>query len=419
MLDRTSPPPFIQSNSFELLTPGFQALPNNSKLYFVNGGEQEVLKLELVFEAGKWHESQPGISHFTSTLLPKGTTRHDTYYITHQFDFYGVHLEIHPGFDFTSVAVYGLPKNVIAVLDLLLDIISKATFPINELRQASDIYKQGLNINLEKTNFLAAREFRKYLFGNSHPYGYDIESNHIDRIQPEQLLAFRDNHFGQFTGFVSGKLSDEVKRIIGNKFSAIESRSVKPKAHSIIPEASGEYHLTKENSIQTSIRIGKLSIDRAHPDYPGLLLLNHILGGFFGSRLMKNIREEKGLTYGIHSSIHPLKHASYFVIGADVNQENRVLAVREIKGELAQLRNQSITDKELEVARNHFIGSLQTELSTPFAHADRIKLITLFNLPVNYYQQLIDQLLSLTGVTLQELAVNHFSENNLYTVSVG
>jgi zinc protease len=419
MLDRKKPPAYKQNKSFELLKPEIQELSDTNKLYFINGGEQDVLKLELVFKAGKWQEPHPGISHFTSTLLAKGTADHDSFQITYRFDFYGIHLEIHPGFDFTSIALYGLPKNIINVLDLFLDILSNATFPEDELRQAADIYRQGLKINLEKTNFVAAREFRKYLFGNSHPYGYDIESDNIDRIHRQSLIEFRNNYFGEFTGFISGKISDSVKKSISGKLNQLKFRESKPVTHAKAPSNPGEFHHTKEGSIQTSIRIGKLTIDRHHSDFPGLLLLNHLLGGFFGSRLMKNIREEKGLTYGIHSSIHPLKNESYFVIAADVNSDSRNLAVTEIRAELAQLRNQLVPTKELEVARNHFIGSLQTELNTSFAHSDRIKLITLFKLPSTYYQQLIDQLLSITEIQLNELAGQYYSEEGLYTISIG
>jgi zinc protease len=419
MLDRKKPPAYLQNKSFELLKPEIQELSNKNKLCFINGGEQDVLKLELVFEAGKWQESYPGISHFTSTLLPKGTATHDSYQITNQFDFYGIHLEIHPGFDFTSIALYGLPKNLINVLDLFLDVLSNATFPEDELRQAADIYRQGLKINLEKTNFVAAREFRKCIFGNSHPYGYDIESNNIDHIHQQSLIEFRNNYFGEFTGFVSGKISDSVKSSISGKLKQLKVCESKPVKHTKAPANPGEFHHNKDGSLQTSIRIGKLTINRPHPDYPGLLLLNHLLGGFFGSRLMKNIREKKGLTYGIHSSIHPLKNESYFVITADVNRENHNLAVAEIKAELAQLRSQVVPSKELEVVRNHLIGSLQTELNTPFAHADRIKLITLFNLPSNYYQELIDQIFSISEIQLNELAGYYYSEEGLYTISIG
>jgi len=419
MLDRKKPPQFVQNKSFDLLIPEIQNLGKSGKFVCINSGEQELIRIELVFYAGRWHEKFPGISHFTSTLLPKGTTRHTCSQITNTFDLYGVHLQIHPGFDFTTVSLIGLTKNIPLVLDLLIDVISDPIFPENELQQAIEIFKQGLKINLEKTSFIASREFRKILFGQAHPYGYDIELSNLNNIHKNKLTQFHQSSFSDVNVFVSGKINDKTKTLIFDKLSQLKSQTVNPIQHNPSPSNTQENHITKEGAVQTSLRIGKLSINRYHPDYPGLLLLNHLLGGFFGSRLMKNIREEKGLTYGIHSSIHPLQHYSYLVIGADVNRENKQLVISEILNELNRFKNSTVTYEELELARNHFIGSLQAEMSTPFAHADKIKSMTLFNLPNNYYQQLFDSIFKITDHQIIELANQHLSESQIHTVSIG
>ncbi len=156
-----------------------------------------------------------------------------------------------------------------------------------------------------------------------------------------------------------------------------------------------------------------------HPDYPAILLLSHILGGFFGSRLMKNIREEKGLTYGIYASLHTQKHRRYMVIGADVNKENLELTFDEIRKELKRLRIEKIEAEELDVARNHFIGSLQSEMTTPFAHADKIKTSLIFNLPDDYYQKLILRLDALSADELMETGGKYFNEETFHEVAVG
>jgi predicted Zn-dependent peptidase len=217
----------------------------------------------------------------------------------------------------------------------------------------------------------------------------------------------------------SGKITPHVKEQLVNAFQNFHSdRHATPVIQTPVPTVTDEF-LKKENSLQASIRLGKHSIPRLHPDYPSLLLLNHILGGYFGSRLMKNIREEKGLTYGIYSSIAALKHNSYVSIGTDVNIENRDLAIEEIKNELKHLRVGRISQSELEIARNHFIGSLQAEITTPFAHADKIKSILLHDLPGTYYQNLIHKIESLTNTDLQETARKYFDENSFSVVAVG
>jgi zinc protease len=149
------------------------------------------------------------------------------------------------------------------------------------------------------------------------------------------------------------------------------------------------------------------------------LFLNHILGGYFGPRLMKNIREEKGLTYGIHSSVHALQHDSFTVIGADVDKENKELTFREIKSELKKLRTEKITTEELDNTRYHFIGSLQTEITTPFAHADKIKNIILNNLPDQYYQRMISRISTISSEELQTTAEKYFHEDSFMEVAAG
>ena len=165
--------------------------------------------------------------------------------------------------------------------------------------------------------------------------------------------------------------------------------------------------------------MGKRSVLRSHPDYVPILFVSHILGGYFGSRLMKNIREEKGLTYGISASIHGLKHESYLVIGADVNKENKDLTFAEIRKELNLLRTQKIPADELETTRNHFIGSLQAEITTPFAHAEKIKTIQLYNLSPVHYQEMIRRIDSLTGSDVASISEQYFQEDSFLQVAVG
>src|SRR5688572_21056656 len=171
MLDRKNPPAFQKNSFFDLIKPKKITLPNGIVMTVVPGGEQEVIKIELIFKAAKWHESQAGVSYFTAQLLQKGTTTKNSFQISSDLDQYGVHLEVSPGFDFTSITLYGLTKNIDRFFELLLELITQPSFPEAELQQAKDIYIQGLKINLEKTSYLASRQIRRTLFGNAHPYG--------------------------------------------------------------------------------------------------------------------------------------------------------------------------------------------------------------------------------------------------------
>jgi zinc protease len=418
MLDRSIAPAFHKSSSLEVLNADITELPNGIKIYSISGGQQDVIKIELIFKAGRWFEKKTGAAHFASTLLSKGTDTKSSFDIASIFDLYGAHLEINPGLDVVSLSLYSLTKNLAPVLDLLLEITTRVSFPEKELEQAKSIFLENLQVNNEKTSFQASKLFRRSIFGKDHPYGIELEEN-INELTQENLR----NHYRQFFGdmfvLVSGKVNLKNANLIQSAFNSLQYRSNKPTVYQSEKEVPARISAGKEGSIQASIRMGKRFIGRSHHDYFDVLLLNHILGGYFGSRLMKNIREDKGLTYGIYASNHTLSNDNYFVIGADVNKENLDLTFAEIHKELHRLRTELINNDELNTARNHFIGSLQSEITTPFSHADKWKNILLYNLPVDYYSRLVRRMDEVTSDDLRNVAMKYYDASSFYEIAVG
>lgn len=419
MLDRKIAPEFNKNFDFALIEPEIVALPNGTTLYFIRGGQQDVIRIEVVMQAGRWYEQVRGSSYFTANLLSKGTHTKSSYAIASGFDAVGAHLEVSPGLDTVSIALYSLASKLHKALPLLLEIMQEAIFPEKELEQLKTIFSQNMKVNKEKTSFLSSQLFKKVLFGESHPYGSELDDSSLTTLTTDELKSFKQEFFNQFQIFVAGKIDDENKNLIVDAFGYTKKTAAHKQLHTPQPSSGLTHYETKLDSLQTSLRVGKRTIGRDHNDYPKLLLTNHILGGYFGSRLMKNIREKKGLTYGIHSSIHALQHDSYMAIGTDVNRENKSLALAEIQKELADLRTNLVDTQELDTARFHFIGSLQSDLATAFAHAEKIKTIVTHNLPKEYYQIIIQQLRDATNVELREIANRYFDETELIEVAVG
>jgi len=419
MLDRTVAPPFVKTSSFNLITPEEKALSNGIKLYFVPGGSQDVMKVEFIFDGGRWFEGKLGAAYFAAKMLSKGTQQKNSFEIASLFDQYGAHLEVSPGLDFVSISLYALTKKLSPVLGLLTEILSVPTFPEKELTQTQSVFIQNLRVNNEKTSYVASRLFRKNLFGGQHPYGSDLEEKDVVTLGANDL---RD-HFGKFFHsarvFVSGKIETASRKLIISTLEQIRQGGQSPaRQHSVAAKPGHEY-IRKEDSVQSSIRMGKRCVLRSHPDYVAVLFVSHILGGYFGSRLMKNIREEKGLTYGISASLHALRNDSFLVTGADVNKENVELTFSEIRKELKKLRTTAIDSGELETTRNHFIGSLQAEITTPFAHAEKLKTITLHNLQKDHYQAMIRTIDSITPTGIADISERYFHEDSFYEVAVG
>jgi zinc protease len=419
MLDRKVAPPFVKSSSFNLITPEEKQLTNGARLFFVPGGSQDVLKIELVFESGKWFEEQSGAAYFTGQMLSKGTKDKSSFEIAQLFDQYGAHLEVSPGLDFVSISLYTLTKKLQPVLQLLMEILSSPTFPENEFRQTQAVFIQNLKVNNEKTSYVASKLFRKNLFGENHPYGSELEEKDVLALQPNAL----QKHFGALYNsprvFVSGKLDANSKALMLDAFNQLQEHRAHDALHHPDHAQPRHQHVKKEDSVQSSVRMGKRSLLRTDPDYVPVLFVSHILGGYFGSRLMKNIREEKGLTYGISASIQGLKHDSYLVIGADVNKENVTLTFDEIRKELKELRTTPVSSDELETTRNHFIGSLQAEITTPFAHAEKLKTIALFSLRADHYQQMINRIEKIRPADIMAISERYFQESDFYEVAVG
>ncbi|MFZ5971597.1 MAG: M16 family metallopeptidase [Bacteroidota bacterium] len=418
MLNRSVAPPFVEADQFQLPSYEKEKLANGIDLFLVRHVQQEVLKIEIMFRAGKWYEPRPSVSHFTAQLLEKGTTKKSSTAIAEAFDRLGAHVEITPGYDYASVSLYGLVKNWQQAFALLIEIVTQPSFPAEELDLQKSIFLQNLKVNLEKNSFVASQQIRKNIFGAKHPYGSSVEEEQVQALQADMLRSFhRDAYAPQAVFVTAGAGFDQtplVQALAGWTNAHSPGNTASPE-----PALQKKQHLEKKDSMQTALRLARRSLLRQHADYPAALLFNHILGGYFGSRLMKNIREDKGLTYGIYSSLQPFAHDSMWVIGADVNKENSELAVREIRAELQRLVNEPVPPDELTTARNHFLGALQSEVANPFSVTDKIKNLYLHTLPANYYQELFDQLRKLNASDIMRVATTHFDAATLHEVTVG
>jgi len=419
MLDRTAAPRHVEINSFQLPYPEIKTLENGVPLFVLRGVSQQVLKIELVFSGSKWDESKNGLSYFTAHMLEKGTKNKNSFEIADFFDFHGASVEISPGFDFVSVSLFCLTKTISKVLPQFIELVSSSIFPEDELNLQKEIFNQSLKINNEKTSYVASKLIKQHLFGSSHPYGKSIEESDVNLLTSHDLRGFFHNNLLLNQVFIVGFLDESILGSIISQLRIIKPDLKKQKSSALIASQNQmSEHVEKPNSIQSSLRLGKRIINRNHKDYPALVLLNHIFGGYFGSRLMKNIREEKGLTYGIHSSLNNLRHDAFFVIGADVNRINKDTAITEIKKELYILCDKTVGAQELQTAKSHLLGSLQLEIANPFSVIDKIKVIHLNRLNENFYDELFVDILNVNEASIQRVAIDHLSDN-LIEVAVG
>ncbi|QRR02402.1 M16 family metallopeptidase [Dyadobacter sandarakinus] len=422
-LDRTVAPDFKVINTVSLPEPQSYILDNGIALHVINIGEQPVIRLECIFEAGTWHEQRSGASYFAIKMLPEGTRSKTSTAIHEAFDKLGAFTEMSHNSDRIAIVVYCLSRFLPEVLALVSELIGEATFPDKELEELKNITVQNLRVSKEKTAYLATTEFRAQLFGSLHPYGKSQDEAEIIALPSEDIIAHYDRFIknGKFTVVLAGQIDDSHIGHIQNFFG--KNQIVAPTGQIIHSLASS--HPTEEmvidrlESVQSSIRMGKRLFNRHHADYFKMLVTNEILGGYFGSRLMKNIREEKGLTYGISSHVATLRNAGYFMIGTDVKKEFTQQTIDEIKKEIYRLQTEVISEEELSVVKNFMAGEFAGSLNTAFEVADRQKTLILDKLPTDFFMNYISRIHATTSTDVMEMAHKYLRPDEMTIVIAG
>jgi predicted Zn-dependent peptidase len=416
MPDRTAPPEARSIDRFDLIKARSLRLENGIPLHVINAGDHDILQIEILLRSGKWYESVNGSSYFASRMLSEGTRGKTSLEISELFESFGAQFSINPGNDFITLSVYFLNKFFKEIIPLAAECLFDPVFPEKELSIIKELQIRHIKVNNEKGSYLAGKEFHKLIFGSMHPYGRQLEIEDIDsRINPDLL---RDYHSARFLNgmeiLLTGKIDDVYLDLIEQHFGKRPGSPAEIKGlEKGTTSARGQTGIiSKPGSLQSSLRYGTKIIPKSHPDNPGLLVLNELLGGFFGSRLMKNIREDKGYSYGIHSSCINHVHDSYLVISSDVIGEHTDDAIEEIRKEISRLRTELVSVNELEIVRNYMLGNYLSSLETSFAMTDKFKSVYFYGLDYGYYDKLIETIRTINPDTLGELALKYLNPDD-------
>ena len=324
-----------------------------------------------------------------------------------------------------EITLHCLGKYVNELLPVIAEIVADSAFPQEEL----DIYKknmiQRLQVSLKKSDFVAGRLIDAYLFGEQHPYGKYSSQKEYDALQQQELKDFHTKYYahGHCSIFVAGKLPTDLIESLDKNFGSLPLKAFDPKAklpvHEIFPAKEKKYRVTNdENGVQGSIRIARNFPNRHHPDFQKAGMLNNIFGGYFGSRLMTNIREDKGYTYGIHSYLMNHLQTSGWMISTEAGKDIAEATIEEVYKEMNLLREEEIDEEELQTARNFMIGVILGDLDGPFHVAARWKNIVLNNLDENYFYNGIHIIKTISAKELQELANKYLQPTEFYELVV-
>jgi zinc protease len=420
--DRTQAPAFKQVDHIELLRAASHQLDNGVPLYVVEGGDQDLIRIEFLFSNVNWNLAKPLQTYAVSSMLTEGTSARSANEIAAQVDYYGAFLQCDYNYDYSTVTLSTLTRHLEATLPIVKDIITNSTFPERELETFRRNQKQKLLVNLEKNDFIARKMFSRVLFGDS-VYGFSSDASHYDSLDRDQLVAYFNLAYRpeNCTIIAAGKAGDDAVKLINRYFGSgwdTGPRTAKNVFAAARRPGSEHYH-ERPGALQSAIRIGQVSINRGHPEFPAMQVLNTVLGGYFGSRLMTNIREDKGYTYGIGSALVSLQNAGYFFIASEVGAEVCGAAIGEIEKEVNLLKTEPIGSDELQLVKNYMIGSFLGSLENAFSHADKFKNIFFSGLDYDYYDRYLHVVRSISAEELMQLAGVHLDFDRFEKVIVG
>lgn len=423
MLNRSVQPTVYPINKIDFVKAEKHLLRNGIPVYSINGGTQEVVKIDFIFEAGTWFQPSNLIASLTNSMLEEGGEQYSAVEIAEKFDFYGAYLQLVADQNQGIVSIVSLSKYLNQILEVVADFIKRPVFPQHELDVMLAKHRQKFLLENEKVKTLCQKKFTQVMFGNDHPYAITNRIDDFDRITREDLIGFYRSfyHSGNCQILVAGLIDETVTETLEAFFGANDWQGQLPPEvnHPIVPDPVKFHQVEKANGSQSAIRLGHFCVQKNHPDYLGLSILITIFGGYFGSRLNANIREEKGYTYGIGSFLLTLKHAAYLVISTEVGNNYITDTLKEINYEMRRLQTELIEEDELETVRAYLLGEFLRDFDGPFAQAGSFKAINDFGLDYSFYDHYLHVLRTITSAELQQLAIKYLNPDDFYTVVAG
>lgn len=423
MPDRKQAPEIVDAVNFNLQLKPVEKflLRNGVEVYAVNAGAEDVLSVEWVFFAGNWQEEQNLVAATANFLLRNGTSTRNAFQLNEHFEYYGAYLNRACYNETATITLHCLSKHVKELLPVVKELITDSVMPQQELDIYRQNMKQRLQVNLKKSDFVANRLIDVYLYGAQHPYGRFSTAEEFDLLNREQLLDFYKKYYqqGKLILFVAGKLPADIAPLLDQHFGDLACGDIPAKAFTKLPAAEKKYRvINDEAGVQGSIRMGRPFMNRHHPDFMRVMVLNTLLGGFFGSRLMSNIREDKGYTYGIHSYLQNHMGDSAWVISTEAGKDVSEATVEEVYKEMKLLREEPVDEEELLLVRNYMMGSILGDLDGPFQIIARWKNIILNNLTEQYFYDSIKTIKTISAAELQALAQQYLKEEDFYELVV-
>lgn len=413
-------PPLTIPSAVEIQAAEKRVLPNGMALYTLPANDFEVLRVTFVFRAGSSVQRVPFSASATANLLAEGTRRFTARELAERLDYYGSWYDVNLDRDYAYISFATLSKFYRETLEAAAEILLHPVFPEEELRTYCAKRKQRLLIDRQKVDVRAREAFARALFGEQHPYGISYDGALYDTLTRADVETFYRTHYTAENCFVvcSGRITDDERQAVAAIAEQIPHGAM-ARPEFPAPQTTHEVKVAHAGAVQSSIRIGRLLFGREHPDFVGMQVVAAALGGYFGSRLMQNLRERHGYTYGVVAAMVNFDRAGYLAIATQVGTEATQAALSEIYAEIERLRTEPMDEEELTLVKNIMAGEMMRILDGPFGIAD----VTIENILCGTDNSVIDENLrrirTMTPADVQRLAQKYLAREELVTVVAG
>jgi zinc protease len=402
-------------------------LDNGLKVIVIEHHELPVVAFRLVFKTGSAYDppDKAGLADLTAGLLRKGTRTRTATQIAEEIDFVGGSLGAGSSRDATYATCQVLKKHFDVGLDLLSDIVLDPTFKEDEIERLRKQTLAGIKQQKDDPDAVADEKFREFLFGD-YPYGQPSEGTEtsVAALSRDDIVNFHKNYYvpnNAILAVVGDVKSVEAINKVKEKFSRWKGAEVATPSYAAPPDIKGYQILLvdKPDLTQTYIRVGHLGVERSNPDYFALKVMNYILGGGgFSSRMMDEIRSNRGLTYGIYCSFDFNKLKGAYTVDTFTQNDSTAAAIKAIIEQIGKIRSEGATDKELEDTKSFYTGYFPLQFETPDQIATQILDVELYDLGEDYIKDYRKNINAVSKADIQRVAQKYLDPKNLKLVVV-
>lgn len=407
----------------EFALPERVLFPNGTTMYTLHDERQDVVRADFLFSGGYSVQSRPLQALFTNRMLREGADGYTAEEISRRLDYYGAWIDMYSSQNCNHITLYTLTKHLQPLLEMLEIVVEHPLFPDGNLATVRRNNKAYYSVNSHKVDVLAQRHFENLLWGPKHPLGHIVTAEDYDAIERDILLDYHSLCYGSnnLTIFLSGNISESTMTVMEKHFGRRKwGCSGTPRAALAAPVPTiGRRTVKADGAMQSAIKIGRMVMDASHPDFPGFRFLTVLFGGYFGSRLMSNVRERNGYTYHIEAELDAYGAGNALMISSETDNAFLEPLLLEVYREMERLRDELVTDDELNLVRNYTLGSLCREYEGAISKAEAFLNLWLSGENFASINNYIDVVRNITAVELKELACKYLTPRLMSEVVVG